>query len=51
MGITLGQIIVAVKEKGCKTFKDIQLETESGTICGSCENYVQEILNVYINQE
>ena len=45
MEVTRGQIVAAINEKGCKTFKDIQLETEAGTICGACEDDIQDILN------
>ncbi len=45
MEVTRNQIIKAIKEKGCKTFEDIQSETEAGTVCGSCEDDIQDILN------
>jgi bacterioferritin-associated ferredoxin len=45
MDIYRSQIVAAIKEKGCKTFEDIQNETEAGTVCGSCEDSIQDILN------
>ncbi len=45
MEVTHGQIIKAIREKGCKTFEDIQNETEAGTVCGACEDDIQDILN------
>lgn len=45
MEVTRGQIVAAIKEKGCKTFEDIQRETEAGTVCGSCEDDINDILN------
>lgn len=47
MQISRGQIIAAIKEKGCKTFEDIQRETEAGTVCGGCEDDIQSILNEF----
>lgn len=44
MGVTRQEIINAIKEKGCKTFEDIQRETEAGTVCGGCEGEINEIL-------
>ena len=45
MEVTRGQIVKAIKEKGCKTFEDIQNETEAGTVCGACEDDIQDILS------
>lgn len=51
MGITHGEIVTTIKEKGYKTFKDIQNETEAGTVCGRCEDDIQEILDEYLTKE
>ena len=48
MEITRGQIVAAIKEKGCKTVEDIQRETEACTVCMSCENDIQDIINEHI---
>mgnify|MGYP000980926995 CR=1 FL=1 len=45
MEVTRGQILAAIQTKGCKTFADIQRETEAGTVCGTCEEAIQEILD------
>jgi NAD(P)H-nitrite reductase large subunit len=45
MGVTRQEIIDAINEKGCKTFEDIQRETQAGTVCGGCEGEINEILN------
>jgi len=50
MQITRGQIVSAIKEKGCKTFEDIQRETEAGTVCGGCEDDIQSILNEFLKK-
>jgi len=50
MQITRGQIVAAIKEKGCKTFEDIQRETEAGTVCGGCEDDIQSILNEFLKK-
>ncbi len=44
MGVTRQEIIDAIKEKGCKTFEDIQRETQARTVCGGCEGEINEIL-------
>ncbi len=49
MEVTRGQIVAAIKEKGCKTFEDIQVETEAGTVCGACEDDIQDILDEHLN--
>ena len=42
--ITYRQIVKAINEKGCKTFEDIQRETEAGTVCGCCEDDINDII-------
>ncbi|MDD2196789.1 MAG: (2Fe-2S)-binding protein [Bacteroidales bacterium] len=49
MEVTHGQIVDAIKEKNCKTFEDIQVETEAGTVCGACEDHIQDILDEHLN--
>lgn len=44
MEITYSQIVKAINEKGCKTFEDIQRETEAGTVCGCCEDDINDII-------
>ncbi|MDX9770707.1 MAG: (2Fe-2S)-binding protein [Tenuifilaceae bacterium] len=45
MEVTRGQIVAAINEKGCKTLEDIQNETEACTVCMSCEDDIQDILD------
>lgn len=45
MDVTRGTIEKAVTEKGCKTFEDVQNETDAGLGCGSCEEDVQKIID------
>ena len=45
MEVTRGQIVAAINEKGCKALEDIQRETEACTVCMSCEEDIQGILN------
>ena len=42
--ITYNTIKEAI-ENGAKTLDDIKDETEAGTICGMCEDEIQEILD------
>jgi NAD(P)H-nitrite reductase large subunit len=48
MDVYRSQIVTAIKEKGCKTLEDIQRETEACTVCMSCEDDIQDILNEHI---
>ena len=42
-GISLGDIKEAVKN-GAKTLEDVQEATGAGTICGQCNEEIEEIL-------
>ena len=44
MGVTKQEIVDAIKNEGCKTFEDIQRVTEAGTVCGGCEEDINEII-------
>lgn len=44
MQISRGEIIAAIKEKGAKTFEDIQNATEAGTVCGGCQDDIEDII-------
>ncbi|MBD3841020.1 MAG: (2Fe-2S)-binding protein [Campylobacterales bacterium] len=58
-GVTLGEIIHAIKEKGAKTIEDLGDITDAGTACGCCrsaqddfgdpkmELYLEQILNKF----
>ncbi len=45
MGVTRGEIIKAIKEKGLKTVEEVSDATEAGTGCGGCQPDIQDILN------
>jgi bacterioferritin-associated ferredoxin len=44
MGIMKSEIIKAIQEKKLKTFEDIQAATEAGTVCGGCQEDIEDIL-------
>ncbi|HBG71739.1 MAG: nitrite reductase [Bacteroidetes bacterium GWF2_43_63] len=39
------EIVKAIKEKGLKTVEEVGEATTAGTVCGSCQDDIQEILN------
>ena len=43
--ISRGEIIKAIKEKGLKTVDEVGDATSAGTICGACQDDIQEILD------
>jgi bacterioferritin-associated ferredoxin len=43
-------IVKAIKEKGLKTVEEVGDETTAGTVCGQCQDDIQDILNE-INRE
>jgi bacterioferritin-associated ferredoxin len=43
-------IVKAIKEKGLKTVEEVGDETTAGTVCGQCQDVIQDILNE-INRE
>ena len=43
-GVTKGQVVAAIREKGCNSVSDVGAETSAGTSCGSCKPLVGEIL-------
>ena len=48
MQITRGEIIDAIKKDGLKTVEAVGEETEAGTVCESCHDDIQEILDEFI---
>ena len=38
-------IVKAIKEKGLKTVEEVGEVTEAGTVCGQCQDDIQEILD------
>lgn len=47
MQITRGEIIEAISDGGLKTIDAIGEEIEAGTVCESCHDDIQDILNEY----
>lgn len=39
------QIVKAIKEKGLKTVEEVGEETLAGTVCGGCQEDIQQILD------
>ncbi len=44
MDITRGEIIDAIKNNNLKTVDEVGDATEAGTVCGSCQDDIEEIL-------
>lgn len=38
-------IVKAIQEKGLKTVEEVGDETSAGTVCGQCQDDIQEILD------
>lgn len=49
MKATEYQIFDAILNKKCRTFEDIQHETQAGTIFSACEEDINKILNQHKN--
>jgi len=59
-GVTLGEIVHAINEKGAKTIEDIGNITDAGTACGCCkcekddfgdpkmDLYLEQIVNKFV---
>ena len=50
MDITRGTIIDAIKNNNLKTVDEVGDATEAGTVCGSCQDDIQEILDGIIKK-
>ncbi len=44
MDVYKSTIVKAIKEKNLKTVEEVGVETEAGTVCGQCQDDIQEIL-------
>lgn len=51
MQISRGEIIEAIEEGGLKTIEAVGDETEAGTVCESCHDDIQEILDEYYKKK
>jgi bacterioferritin-associated ferredoxin len=45
MDVYKSTIVKAIKEKGLKTVEEVGEETTAGTVCGQCQDDIQEILD------
>lgn len=44
MGVMKSEIMRAIREKNLKTFEEVQEATEAGTVCGGCQDDIEDIL-------
>jgi len=44
MDVYKSTIVKAIKEKDLKTVEEVGVETGAGTVCGQCQDDIQEIL-------
>lgn len=44
MEVYKSTIVKAIKEKGLKTVEEVGEATDAGTVCGQCQDDIQEIL-------
>lgn len=44
MQITRDEIIQAIKKEGADSVEKVGEHTEAGTVCGSCQDEIEEIL-------
>lgn len=45
MDVYKSTIVKAIKEKNLKTVEEVGVKTEAGTVCGQCQDDIQEILD------
>lgn len=45
MDVFKSTIVKTIKEKELKTVEEVGMETEAGTVCGQCQDDIQEILD------
>ena len=50
MGITNGLIQDAV-EAGAKTLEEVQEQTMAGTVCGSCRENIQHLVDFFVKEK
>jgi len=44
MDVYKSTIVKAIKDKNLKTVEEVGVETGAGTVCGQCQDDIQEIL-------
>ncbi len=47
MNVTVGMIKDAI-DNGARTFEEVQEATSAGTVCGICNDAVQEVIDKFI---
>ncbi|MDD2636018.1 MAG: (2Fe-2S)-binding protein [Bacteroidales bacterium] len=45
MEVYKSTIVKAIKEQGLKTVEEVGYATEAGTVCGGCQDDIQDILD------
>lgn len=45
MEVTKTTIVKAIKDKGLKTVEEVGDATDAGTVCGGCQDDIQDILD------
>ena len=45
MDVYKSTIVKAIKDKNLKTVEEVGVETGAGTVCGQCQDDIQEILD------
>jgi len=49
MQITKGEIVEAIKAGNLNTIEEVGDITEAGTVCGTCQDDIEEIINETTN--
>jgi NAD(P)H-nitrite reductase large subunit len=49
--LTKADLIKVIREKGLRSFTEIQDETDAGTICGTCVADIEEILEAELARQ
>lgn len=50
MDVYKSTIVKAIQEKGLTTVEDVGSATEAGTVCGQCQEEIQQILDQIVDQ-
>lgn len=51
IGVTKGQIVKTIQEKGCRSLAEVKACTKASTGCGTCAGLVKDILAAVVGQE
>lgn len=50
MNVTVGMIKDAI-DGGARTFEEVQEATSAGTVCGICNDAVQEVIDTFLSEQ